>query len=145
MKASEINIRDPFVLCKNEKYYIYGTRANSFGKHTGGFDVYISNDLKEWSEPVECFSSEKYNLNKEVNWAPEVHKYKGSYIMLATFTKENGLRGTYALIADSPDGEFTPYSDGALTPCEWECLDGILYIDKKRQAAPCVLPRTYAN
>ena len=100
MKNNDINIRDPFVLYENGKYYMYGTRANNFGKKTGGFDVYISEDLENWSEPVECFNSEEHSLNVEVNWAPEVHKYKNSYYMFATFTKEsNGLRGTFILKA----------------------------------------------
>ena len=130
--ANEINIRDPFVLFENGKYYLFGTRAASFGIKTGGFDVYVSEDMEHWSEPIECFNSEKYNLNREVNWAPEVHRYNGAYYMLATFTKENGLRGTYILKADSPTGPFKPHSNGAVTPYEWECLDGTLYTESGR-------------
>lgn len=126
MNCSDINIRDPFVLCENGKYYMYGTRAVDFGRKTGGFDVYVSSDLKEWSR-AECFDSEKAGLNREVNWAPEVHKYNGRYYMFASFTKENGLRGTYALEADSPLGPFRKHSKGALTPEEWECIDGTFY------------------
>ncbi|MDE6864028.1 MAG: family 43 glycosylhydrolase, partial [Eubacterium sp.] len=77
-----------------------------------------------------CFNSEKWNMNREVNWAPEVHKYNNSYYMFATFTKENGLRGVYILKSDNPEGEFSPHSKGAVTPDEWECLDGTLYINK---------------
>lgn len=126
MNCSDINIRDPFVLCENGKYYMYGTRAVDFGRKTGGFDVYVSSDLKEWSR-AECFDSEKAGLNREVNWAPEVHKYNGRYYMFASFAKENGLRGTYALEADSPLGPFRKHSKGALTPEEWECIDGTFY------------------
>lgn len=97
MKLEDINIRDPFVLNDGGVYYLYGTRAKDFGCHTGGFDVYTSTDLVNWSEPKECFNSAEYGLNREVNWAPEVHKYKGEYYMLATFTQENGLRGSYVL------------------------------------------------
>lgn len=128
MKLSDINIRDPFVLREGDTYYLYGTRACNFGKKTAGFDVYTSSDLDEWSEPVQCFNSKKHNMNREVNWAPEVHKYNGKYYMFATFTKPNGLRGVYILRADNPMGEFVPYSDGAVTPEEWECLDGTLYV-----------------
>lgn len=132
MKNSEINIRDPFVLYENEKYYMYGTRAENFGQKTAGFDVYISTDLENWSEPAECFNSEKYGMNLNVNWAPEVHKYNGSYYMFATFTrKSNGLRGTYILKADNPLGPFAPHSNGVVTPEEWECLDGTLYVNKE--------------
>ena len=49
--------------------------------------------------------------------------------MFATFTRKNGLRGTYSLIADSPLGPFRPHSKHPVTPAEWECLDGTLYID----------------
>ena len=42
MRADQINIRDPFVLAENGKYYLYGTRAADFGRKTGGFDVYVS-------------------------------------------------------------------------------------------------------
>lgn len=131
MKLNEINIRDPFILKEGDTYYLYGTRAKDFGCGVSGFDVYISTDLNEWSEPEVCFDSEAAGLNRQVNWAPEVHKYNGRFYMFATFTKENGLRGTFALVSDSPSGPFTLHSQGALTPDEWECLDGTLYIDKK--------------
>ncbi len=131
MKLSDINIRDPFILKEGDTYYLYGTRAKDFGKNVGGFDVYTTKDLMNFSEPKECFCSDKWELNKEVNWAPEVHKYNNKYYMFATFTKPNGLRGVYILKSDSPDGEFVPHSNGAVTPDEWECLDGTLYIDKK--------------
>ena len=130
MKITDINIRDPFVLFENDTYYLYGTRAKDFGCKTGGFDVYVSDNLVDWSNPIECFNSAENGFNREVNWAPEVHKYKGAYYMFATFTRENGLRGTFALKADSPLGPFSPCSKKALTPDEWECLDGTLYIDK---------------
>lgn len=130
LSAKDINIRDPFVLYENGVYYMYGTRAAFFGKKTGGFDVYTSTDLENWSTPKECFSSIKHNLNYMVNWAPEVHKYKDKYYMFATFTrKSNNLRGTFVLKADNPLGPFEPHSNGAVTPEEWECLDGTLYIN----------------
>lgn len=129
LKNQDINIRDPFVIAVDGKYYMYGTRAVNFGQGTGGFDVYVSTDLENWSEPKEVFNSHKHNMNTHVNWAPEVHFYKGAYYMLATFTKPNGLRGTYILKCDTPDGDFAPHSDGAVTPWEWECLDGTLHIE----------------
>ena len=133
MKTNEINIRDPFVLFENGKYYMYGTRGANFGQKTGGFDVYVSTDLENWSEPIECFNSEKYNMNSNVNWAPEVHKYKNSYYMFATFEKEDGMRGTYSLVCNSPDGEFTKCSETSLTPDGWWCLDGTLYISREKK------------
>ena len=131
MKLNEINIRDPFVLKEKDTYYLYGTRAKNFGQNVGGFDVYKSTDLEQWSDPVTCFDSEKNGFNRQVNWAPEVHKYKDSFYMFATFTRENGLRGVFVLKADNPMGPFEVYSPKAVTPEEWECLDGTLYVNKK--------------
>ena len=124
MKNCEIHIRDPFILTEGDTYYMYGTRAKDFGRFVGGFDVYVSKDLENWSEPIACFDSDAFGMNKEVNWAPEVHKYGDAYYMFATFT--DGLRGTYILKADKPTGPFQPHSDGKVTPQEWECLDGTL-------------------
>ena len=127
MKNQDLNIRDPFVLVHEGKYYMYGTRAKNFGCKTGGFDVYIGTDLENWSEPKQVFDSEKQGFNSQVNWAPEVHMVDGSFYMFATFTKPDGLRGTYILKSDTPDGEFLPHSKGSITPDGWECLDGTLY------------------
>lgn len=129
MKLKDINIRDPFVLKEKDTYYLYGTRAEDFGCRVGGFDVYTSKDLENWSEPVTCFDSVKNNFNREVNWAPEVHKYKDSFYMFATFTRENGLRGVFILKADKPLGPFEIHSQKAVTPQDWECLDGTLYVN----------------
>lgn len=129
MKNSEINIRDPFVLSEGGMFYMYGTRAKDFGTKVGGFDVYVSSDLENWSEPKECFDSEKYGMNTEVNWAPEVHKYNGAYYMFASFTQENKKRGTYVLKSDSPLGPFKPHSNGAVTPQNHFSIDGSLYVE----------------
>ncbi len=130
MKCNEINIRDPFILLDGGVYYMYGSRAENFAMQSGGFDVYTSRDLVNWSEPVCCFDSVLYGLDRGANWAPEVHKYGGFYYMFATFTQENDLRGTYILKSDSPKGPFSPHSNGAVTPKEWECLDGTLYVNE---------------
>lgn len=131
MTCNDINIRDPYVLVEAGKYYMYGTRGKNYGIETGGFDVYVSDDLVTWSDPIECFDSVKYGMNGRVNWAPEVHKYKGTYYMFATFKIEStGQFGTYILRADSPLGPFVPHSDGVITPKDWQSLDGTLYVSK---------------
>ena len=131
MKNQEINIRDPFILCENGNYYLYGTRAENFGIGTGGFDVYVGNDLENWSAPVPIFDSAAFGLNRSSNWAPEIHKYKGKYYVFATFEQPNGFRGTYSLVADAPTGPFRPLSTAALTPEEWWSLDGTLFVDEE--------------
>ncbi len=129
MKNQDIHIRDPFVLVHGGVYYLYGTRAANFGCGVGGVDVYKGTDLENWSDPIAVFDSEKFGLNRHANWAPEVHEYCGKFYMFATFTKENNLRGTYILVSDSPEGEFKPLTGKAITPYDWECLDGTFYVE----------------
>lgn len=125
MKLSDINLRDPFILPNGGKYYLYGSRG------TRGFYVFVSRDLVEWSEPILCFSPPEGFWADRDFWAPEVHRYKDGYFyMFASFKKDGLCRGTQILRASSPLGPFSPISDGPVTPRDWECLDGTLYIDK---------------
>ena len=133
MKASEINIRDPFVLVHDGKYYLYGTRAKNtwddMPPYPQGFDVYVSTDLEEWSEPKSIFENSDDFWGTRNFWAPEVHKYNGKFYMLASFTADGYHRGTAIFECDTPDGVFKEHSNGAITPKEWECLDGTLYVE----------------
>lgn len=129
MKTSEINVRDPFVLVNEGKYYLYGTRGATCWGSADGFDVYVSTDMMNWSEPICCFHNDGSFWATENYWAPEVYRYQGKYILFASFKAPNVCRGTSSLIADSPLGPFRPLSQGSLTPKDWECLDGTLYID----------------
>lgn len=131
MKLSEINIRDPFILPYGNKYYMYGTRAKTTWESnlTGyGFDVYVSTDLENWSEPISIFEKNDSFFGKFNFWAPEVHYYKGKFYLFATFNDGN-KKGTAILKCDTPDGVFTPHSNGKITPDSWECLDGTFYLE----------------
>ncbi len=55
MKRQDINIRDPFVLVHDNKYYLYGTRSATTWSDAEGFDCYISEDLENWQGPIEIF------------------------------------------------------------------------------------------
>lgn len=133
MKLSEINIRDPFILKHGGKYYMYGTRvvAAKFGytPYDWGFDVYVSSDLENFSEPKCVFEYFDGFYADDNFWAPEVHYYNDKFYMLATFKAKGGERGTAILVSDTPDGSFTLLSDGSITPHEWSALDGTLYIE----------------
>ncbi len=132
MKFQDIHLRDPYILPHNGKYYLYGTRGRFPWDLTGptGFDVYISEDLENWSEPICIFKSSPDFWGTMNYWAPEVHEYKGKFYLFATFKSENACRGTQILISDKPEGPFVPHSADAITPHDWECLDGTLYIAK---------------
>ena len=131
MKCDEINIRDPYILVYEDTYYMYGTRAETtFKGEAFGFDVYKSKNLTDWEGPVEIFHRPENFFSKTSYWAPEVYFRDGKFYMFATFgSGKNGL-GTAVLTADSPEGPFRMWSDGYVTPKDWRCLDGTLYIAK---------------
>ncbi len=129
MKREEINIRDPFVLVHEGKYYLYGTRgAECWGEGTG-LDVYVGTDLEEFVGPFVCFTPPAGFWADRNFWAPEVYAYEGRFYMFVSFKAEGKCRGTQILRSDSPLGPFLPHSDGPVTPREWECLDGTLYLE----------------
>ena len=134
MKLNEINIRDPFIVPENGKYYMYGTRGKGCWesqKTPGmGFDVYISEDLETWSDPISVFEASDDFWGTHNFWAPEVHKYNGKFYMFASFKNADRNRGTQILVSDTPDGKFTPITEYPVTPEEWMALDGTLYVDK---------------
>ena len=139
MKLNEINIRDPFILPYEGKYYMYGTRVRiteAYPTRWGeqhGFDVYISDDLVDWSTPKSVFEKNDDFWGEEEFWAPEVYHYNGRFYMFATFKAAGRCMATHILVCDVPDGTFTPVAEDPVTPPDWVCLDGTLYVDKKGQ------------
>ena len=136
-KREEIQIRDPFVLPMAEEgqYYLFGSTDKDIwkGKATG-FDVYRSVDLEHFETPFPAFRPPEGFWSNTNYWAPEVHEYNGKDYMFATFKAEGVCRGTQILVADHPlFCPFVPHSDGPVTPRDWECLDGTLYVDNDGQ------------
>ena len=131
MNAGQINIRDPFVLVHEGSYYLYGTRGPTCWGKADGFDVYTSRDLKTWEGPLVCFRNDGSFWADRNYWAPEVHRWQGAFYMFASFKSESRRRGTAILRAESPCGPFRPWSDGPVTPEDWECLDGTFYVSRR--------------
>ena len=129
MKREDINIRDPFVLVHDGKYYLYGTRGATCWGEADGFDCYVGTDLEEFEGPFEVFHKPVDFAPHKNYWAPEVYAYGGAFYMFASFYTDGVGRGTHCLKADSPLGPFVPYSEGSVTPKEWASLDGTLYVD----------------
>lgn len=132
LTKEQIQMRDPFVLKQESEgcYYLYGSTDPDIWKGKAiGFDVYTSRDLADWEGPFPAFRPDPDFWSDTNYWAPEVHAYQGKYYMFATFKAEGVCRGTQILVADRPLGPFRPHSDGPVTPRDWECLDGTLYVD----------------
>lgn len=130
IRTDEINIRDPFVLVHGGKYWLYGTRGPTCWGPADGFDVYTGTDLVSWEGPSVCFRNDGSFWADQNYWAPEVHPWQGAFCMFASFKSESRRRGTAVLRSLSPAGPFLPWSEGPVTPPEWECLDGTFYVSR---------------
>ncbi len=134
MQLSDIQIRDPFVVVEHETgtYHLFGSTDPNIWEGRGvGFDCYRSTDLVNWDGPTEAFRPPVDFWSAGRYWAPEVHQHKGAWFMFATFTGDDGRMGTQALRAERVDGPYLPWSAGPLTPPEWVCLDGTLFVDNE--------------
>lgn len=138
-------IRDPFVLAENGTYYLYEAKPWSGGRSV---NVFTSKDLKRWTPKVPVMELSESNACTAV-WAPEVHKYKGKYWLFVTLTfpadpsrplkrmEQDGHkapgdpqpRGVWVFRGESPMGPFAPVKEGSVTPYEWMCLDGTLWVE----------------
>ncbi len=133
---TDIHIRDPFVLpaLAEGLYYLYGTTGpEAWTDSAQGIDCYTSASLQDWDGPFPAFRPPQGFWADRNFWAPEVHEYSGHYYMFASFKAEGARRGTQILRAESPRGPFLPISEGPVTPRDWECLDGTLYVDRADQ------------
>lgn len=132
MHLTDIQIRDPFVLSVPDqgRFYLFGsTDANIWDGPATGFDAYWSTDLTDWTGPIPAFRPAADFWSHTQYWAPEVHAYQGAYYLFATFTAPGEHRGTQVLRAENPEGPYEPWSAGPLTPRQWECLDGTLWLE----------------
>ena len=132
LKSADIHIRDPFVLplLAEKRYYLYGTRGSeAWASRATGFDYYYGTDLQTWEGPFPAFQPPAGFWADSNFWAPEVHLFRGRALMFASFKTAGLCRGTQILAADSPRGLFLPISPEPVTPRNWECLDGTLFVD----------------
>lgn len=129
-KLEDGRVRDPFVLVYDGKYYMYGTCLSN----GAGYGCVVSEDLENWSNPVQVYSPPEGFDGYADYWAPECHYYEGSFYLFATYrSAQSGKRGTAIFKSDSPLGPFELWSDGHVTPTERDCIDGTLYVDKNGQ------------
>ena len=128
MHRAEINIRDPYVLAYEGKYYLYGTRSESCWGEMDGFDCYVSTDLEEFEGPCEIFKRPEGFFANRCYWAPECYFHNGSFYLVTTLGADDVKNGIYVLKADGPTGPFAVYSD-RVTPVDWTCIDGTLWFE----------------
>ena len=59
MKRQDINIRDPYVLVHDGRYYLYGTRSDTCWGKADGFDCYVGESLDEYEGPIDVFTGDR--------------------------------------------------------------------------------------
>ena len=90
----KLPIADPFVLYHEGKYYAYGTRVN-------GFEVYISEDLKQWKRnDIKALSPEN-SWGTKWYWAPEVYYVKSKNLFYMFYSVEEHI---CVATSTSPEG-----------------------------------------
>ncbi|MDR0584369.1 MAG: glycoside hydrolase family 43 protein [Treponema sp.] len=143
MRISDIQIRDPFIVREDGRYYLFGSTDKNIWEGKGtGFDGYVSLEgagpdaPADFEGPFAAFRPADGFWSETNFWAPEVHRYKGSWYMFATFKPRQGGRGTAVLKSESGvKGPYAPWSlnaggaSGPVTPADWECLDGTFFIE----------------
>lgn len=129
METAEIKVRDPYILPYEGKYYLFGTRSMTAWGPADGFDCYISEDLQEWSDPIEAFHKPEDFFATEKYWAPECFCYRDAFYLFATFASESVRTCMYILKAERPEGPYSVHSE-QVTPPGWASIDGTLYVDE---------------
>jgi len=132
MKTSDIQIRDPFILPlpDERRYLLFGSTDKNIWSGPGtGFDCYESHDRENWEGPIPAFRPPADFWANSQFWAPECHPWQGRHFLFASFAKDGQQRGTQILAADNPEGPYRLHSDRPVTPRDWECLDGTLFVD----------------
>ena len=119
-------LRDPCILLEGDTYYAYGTGWVCYKNTDGVLDgnwVKLDNQLVITPPNV-----------GGCQWAPEVHKYNGSFYMFTTYlSSKTQHRGCTILKSDSPEGPFIEITGGHITPAEWDSIDGTFYVDPDGQ------------
>lgn len=130
INVNDLRVRDPFIFTENNHFYLIASRG--YEEHPFEIVIYESDDLVSFKEPVVVFKeSDSFWAHKDY-WAPELHKYKGRYYIFASFKNDGECRGTQILVSDTLLGEYVPTSLYPVTPRDWECLDGTLFVENNK-------------
>lgn len=129
MKRDDLHIRDPFVFCRDGKYYLLGTTGDDCWNKGSNLLLYESTDLENFSQ--KCVMVKGDYLNGYTNiWAPELHEYEGRYYLIFSVYREDKGRGSIIFVSDDINGEFKPLTGEYITPEKWGCLDATLFVYK---------------
>lgn len=105
-----IELADPTIFAHDKKFYLYGTGGKG---NTGGFLVYVSDDLKLWklSGKNDGYALRKGDAFGEKGfWAPQVFAYRNKFYMAYTANEQIAIAES-----DTPLGPFTQSKKDSLS------------------------------
>lgn len=126
IKTEITNIGDPYVLRVGGKYYMYAT---SF---IDGFNVWTSDDLTHWSQPMQAYKAGEKSFGYTDFWAPEVvQREDGKFVMhYSARSKSDDVLYIGVAVADSPLGPFTDvYDKQPMFDFGYAVIDGHVLFD----------------
>ena len=126
---SEINIRDPFIITYEGKYYMYGTEGeNAFSGHQNRFLVYVGEDLQTWEGPYTIYENDGSFWADKQYWAPAMFVRDGVfYFYGAMGGSSRDTKGIFLFMAEDPLGPFAPVSDEPITQWEEDAIDAEIF------------------
>ena len=131
MKRKDINIRDPFVFTENGKYYLLGTTGGvPWGKESD-LTLFVSQDLENFERKCYMVTDGSFSSYVDI-WAPELHKYNGSYYLIFSAYRKDKGRGSFIYRSDSLEKSFTALTGEYITLSGWECLDATLFVHENK-------------
>lgn len=148
IKLADVRMRDVCILADEVTKTYYAVSSTfvpaSEGRGRPAVHAYTSKDLSTWEGPHIIFQTPTDfwgDTNIRGIWAPELHRYKGKYYLLATFDTDSQFpeqwrnwlprvkRGTQVLVSDSPLGPFKPFQNRSTLPVDMMTLDGTLWVE----------------
>ena len=141
---------DPFFFADadSKMYYHVYPRYNQNGT-PAALDLFESPDMKNWRKSGVAWEPSPTFLGNNDCWAPDIYEYKGKHYIFVTFSRIKDITdishwntgnfeikaGTTVLKSDNgPQGPYREHAAGGalnVTPTEWMCIDGSLYVDKE--------------
>jgi hypothetical protein len=123
--VDDMPARDPYVYVdeKSKHYYMHLNDRLKIG-------LYKSPDLENWVRVGTTFEAPTDFWGTRDFWAPDTYYYNGKYYVFASFSNpETKMKGTSALVSEKLEGPYKPLVNQPITPADWRCLDGYLYVD----------------
>jgi len=98
------NLRDPFILLENGKYYLTGTLPPYWDGTSEGVKLWSSDDLLHWKEEgflLHRSIADEHAWFRDYWWAPEIHKKNGKFYLTVNCRNDERGIGQNPLLAVS--------------------------------------------